>query len=132
MNNSSECQIIHHWMRFTKSYRMLEQKIESRIREKAGLCLNDFYLLYYLEESRNHEMKLQDACEMIQMSQSALSRLVQRLEGYNEPIIRRCICHEDKRAVYISLTEEGKALYESIIQDIADILVEFSEVDFSR
>lgn len=63
MNNSSECQIIHHWMRFTKSYRMLEQKIESRIREKAGLCLNDFYLLYYLGESRNHEMKLQDACE---------------------------------------------------------------------
>lgn len=132
MNNSNECQIIHHWMRFTKSYRMLEQKIEGRIREKTGLCLNDFYLLYYLGESSQHKMKLQDACEKIQMSQSALSRLVQRLEEYNEPIIRRSICNEDKRAVYVSLTEKGKELYESIIQDIADLLIEFSEVDFSR
>ena len=132
MNNSNECQIIHHWMRFTKSYRMLEQKIEGRIKEKTGLYLNDFYLLYYLGESSQHKMKLQDACEKIQMSQSALSRLVQRLEEYSEPIIRRSICNEDKRAVYISLTEKGKELYESIIQDIADLLIEFSEVDFSR
>lgn len=132
MNNSNGCQIIHHWMRFTKSYRMLEQKIEGRIKEKTGLCLNDFYLLYYLGENSQHKMKLQDACEKIQMSQSALSRLVQRLEEYSEPIIRRSICNEDKRAVYISLTEKGKELYESIIQDIADLLIEFSEVDFSR
>jgi DNA-binding MarR family transcriptional regulator len=59
---------------------MLEQKIESRIKEKTGLCLNDFYLLYYLGESDHQKMKIQDACQEIQMSQSALSRLVQRLE----------------------------------------------------
>ena len=132
MNNTTECQIIHKWMRFTQNYRRLEQKIESRIRDKSGLVLNDFYLLYYLGESPNHKMRLQDACELVQMSQSALSRLVKRLEDYKEPIISRSICQEDKRAVYIRLTEAGRDLYESIIKDIADILVEFTEVDFRQ
>ncbi|MGI6755302.1 MAG: MarR family winged helix-turn-helix transcriptional regulator [Atopobiaceae bacterium] len=124
--------MIHHWMHFTSQYRILRQRIESRIKLRNNLCLNDFYLLYYLGESKDHKMKLQDACELIHMSQSALSRLVQRLESYKKPIITRSVCEADKRAVYIGLTDDGRDLYESIIKDIADILIEFSKIDFSK
>ena len=119
-------------MRFTSQYRRLEQKIEGRIHNRTGLCLNDFYLLYYLCEEPEHTMRIQDACRCVQMSQSALSRLVKRLEEYDKPVISRSICLEDKRAVYITLTESGKELYESIIKDMADILLEFKEVDFRK
>lgn len=132
MQDMAECKIIHSWMRFTSNYRRLEQKIEGRIHDKTGLCLNDFYLLYYLCEKPDHKMRIQDACRYVQMSQSALSRLVKRLEDYEKPILSRSICLEDKRAVYIGLTDAGKELFNSIIKDIADILLEFREVDFRK
>lgn len=116
------------WLDLTIQYRHKEKALEDRIaRLSGGLCINEFYLLYFMAKRTEHKMRLQDAQEMIAMSQSAMSRLIKRLEANNPPLLWRSTCEQDKRAVYIHLTDEGQAMYEKIAEGIKDIVDETAE-----
>ena len=66
------------------------------------------------------------------MSQSALSRLVKRLEeSMEEPLVVRSICNKDRRGVYIRLTEAGQDLCDIVTEEIRGI-VEGAAEDICR
>jgi DNA-binding MarR family transcriptional regulator len=58
-----------------------------------------------LAEEPNHEYRLQDLAESVHLSQSALSRLADRLERHG--LVQRCICEDDRRGIIVVLTEAG-------------------------
>ena len=68
------------WIDRNAAFRRQEQAIAARIDQATGLGLNEFYFLYYLSKCPERRMRVQEAQELIQMSQSAMSRLIQRLE----------------------------------------------------
>ena len=81
----------------------------------------DIYIQRDLDEGTITEKEAQ---ELIQMSQSAMSRLIQRLEGLDPSLVTRCTCDLDKRGIYVQLTDAGHEVYSRIAEACRDILVE--------
>ncbi|MDQ1040629.1 DNA-binding MarR family transcriptional regulator [Streptomyces sp. V3I8] len=53
--------------------------------------------------------RVQNIADRIHLSQSALSRLIGRLE--KEGLVERSVCQEDRRGVWVALTEKGRDLH---------------------
>ena len=117
------CPGLERWITGSRRFRRREKALEDRVREGSGLVLNEFYLLYYLERAPERRLRQQDAKDLVQMSQSALSRLMQRLENLEPPLVRRCTCSKDKRGVYIHLTDAGHEVYSKTATACSDILM---------
>lgn len=118
------CPELEKWIRESRDFRRREKEMEIRVDKVSGLVLNEFYLLYYLERNPEHKLRQQEAQELIQMSQSAMSRLIQRLEGLDPSLVTRCTCDLDKRGIYVQLTDAGHEVYSRIAEACRDILVE--------
>ena len=54
---------------------------------------------------------MQELADSVHLSQSALSRLIGRLES--EGLVSRTICQQDRRGIFACITDEGRARYEA-------------------
>lgn len=114
-------QLIHTWVNFSKFHNRITHSLDYFLQQKYHLCLNEFYLMMFINESREKKLRLLQLQNMIGLSQSALSRLVSRLEQHDlHPVERACYV-EDKRSVYVVLTPSGQ-------QHIVDILNEVNRI----
>ncbi|MFE6823472.1 MarR family winged helix-turn-helix transcriptional regulator [Streptomyces sp. NPDC057690] len=84
-----------------------------RALHRHGLCGSDFEVLDVLAESAAPDgscsYRVQEIAERVHLSQSALSRLVARLE--KDGLVERGMCPEDRRGVRVALTGKGRALH---------------------
>ncbi|HZK05325.1 MAG TPA: hypothetical protein VFC82_05675 [Actinomycetaceae bacterium] len=110
------------WMQSCQEFRRTEQLLEGATQSAAGLSLNELYLLHHLLAEPEHKFRVQDAARLIQLSQSATSRLVMRLASLAEPAVERRMCEIDKRGVYIHLTEAGRKLHAQAAQSVEALL----------
>ncbi|MFJ9152497.1 MarR family winged helix-turn-helix transcriptional regulator [Streptomyces sp. NPDC102270] len=79
-----------------------------RALHQHGLCASDFEVLDVLAHG-GCDYRVQEISERVHLSQSALSRLIARLE--KEGLVERGMCAEDRRGVRVSLTSKGRALH---------------------
>lgn len=78
-----------------------------------GLGASDFEVLDLLAGGDPQDgctFRVQELSDRVHLSQSALSRLVARLE--KDGLVDRGICSEDRRGVRVAITESGRARYE--------------------
>jgi DNA-binding MarR family transcriptional regulator len=79
-----------------------------------GLCASDFEVLDVLAggeaEDGGCSFRVQELADRVHLSQSALSRLVARLE--KDGLVDRGICSEDRRGVRVGITGTGRERYE--------------------
>lgn len=84
-----------------------------RALHRHGLCASDFEVLDVLAESAAQDVscgfRVQEIAERVHLSQSALSRLIARLE--KDGLVERGLCAEDRRGVRVALTGKGRALH---------------------
>ncbi|WP_432117445.1 MarR family winged helix-turn-helix transcriptional regulator [Streptomyces sp. bgisy032] len=83
-----------------------------------GLCASDFEVLDVLAGCRTaarggSSYRVQEVSERVHLSQSALSRLIARLE--KEGLVERCMCPEDRRGVRVVLTPKGRARHAEVL-----------------
>ncbi|WP_460061625.1 MarR family transcriptional regulator [Streptomyces sp. YKOK-I1] len=81
-----------------------------------GLGASDFEVLDILaaEAPRESEQcRVQDLVGRVHLSQSALSRLIGRLE--KDGLVARAVCLEDRRGVYVTLTRRGRDLHAEVL-----------------
>ncbi|MEV0978819.1 MarR family transcriptional regulator [Streptomyces sp. NPDC049915] len=78
-----------------------------------GLCASDFEVLDVLAEGTTADgspaWRVQEIADRVHLSQSALSRLIARLE--KDGLVDRALCAEDRRGVRVALTDKGRALH---------------------
>ena len=84
--------------------------LERELGERHGLGVSDFEVLERLAESDGRKFRAQDLAEAVHLSQSALSRLVDRL--VRTGLVERCACDMDRRGIYVLLTEAGSRRHE--------------------
>lgn len=88
-----------------------------RVLHDHGLCASDFEVLDVLAGRRaakgTASYRVQEISERIHLSQSALSRLIARLE--KEGLVERCMCPEDRRGVRVALTAKGRTLHGEVL-----------------
>jgi DNA-binding MarR family transcriptional regulator len=75
------------------------------------LGVSEFEVLERLASAEKGGSRMQDLSDAVHLSQSALSRVVGRLE--DDGLVERCMCPEDRRGVATSLTAAGKARYKA-------------------
>ncbi|MFY1679648.1 MULTISPECIES: MarR family winged helix-turn-helix transcriptional regulator [unclassified Streptomyces] len=84
-----------------------------RALHRHGLCASDFEVLDVLAAGRGvghrRAFRVQEISERVHLSQSALSRLIARLE--KDGLVRRAMCVEDRRGVRVALTAKGRAVH---------------------
>ena len=64
-----------------------------------------------LAEPDKDQRRMQELADSVHLSQSALSRLIGRLES--EGLVPAAICSEDRRGIFACLTDAGRARYEA-------------------
>ncbi|MEV4331289.1 MarR family transcriptional regulator [Streptomyces sp. NPDC049597] len=86
---------------------------------RFGLGASDFEVLDVLAELGGAEgapgecsSRVQELAGRVHLSQSALSRLIARLE--KDGLVTRGMCSEDRRGVRVALTEEGRARHAEV------------------
>ncbi|MFF4209588.1 MarR family winged helix-turn-helix transcriptional regulator [Streptomyces sp. NPDC001796] len=87
-----------------------------RVLHPHGLGASDFEVLDILAaETPAHgdQCRVQNIAGRVHLSQSALSRLIGRLE--KDGLVRRSVCEEDRRGVWVALTEKGRALHAEVL-----------------
>src|SRR5688500_2993977 len=77
-----------------------------------GLGVSEYEVLERLASERQDEQRRMQALgEAVHLSQSALSRVVGRLE--QDGLVQRGMCHEDRRGIYVCITDAGRGRYEA-------------------
>ena len=86
------------------------------------LGVSEYEVLERLAEGSKTERRMQELATAVHLSQSALSRVVGRLEA--DGLVIRGLCHEDRRGIYACLTDAGRARYEAARPTHRSVLAE--------
>jgi DNA-binding MarR family transcriptional regulator len=87
-----------------------------RVLHPHGLGASDFEVLDILASEAPRESdqcRVQSLVGRVHLSQSALSRLIGRLE--KDGLLERSVCAEDRRGVFVTLTGKGRGLHAQVL-----------------
>jgi DNA-binding MarR family transcriptional regulator len=75
--------------------------------EKHDLGPSEFEVLDYMVDRGQDNYRVQELADATHLSQSALSRLIARLERAD--LVCRSMCDFDRRGVFVRITDQGRA-----------------------
>lgn len=116
---------IKEWLNYTRRKHEIEKAIEAAINSVSDLSLNAFYFLLHLDEAADNELNLTLLEQKIGISQSAMSRLVSRMEDRHCGVIERKSHPNDKRSITIKLTKSGKETLDTVRKIVTSVLTEY-------
>ena len=102
--------LLGEWHQLAGRHAVVVSALERSLEVNHGLGLKEFEVLERLASSEASECRMQELTEVTHLSQSALSRLVGRLEA--EGLVTRAICASDRRGIYAHITDAGRTRYE--------------------
>jgi DNA-binding MarR family transcriptional regulator len=98
------------WHELAGRHARVVSALERALEADHDIGVNEFEVLERLATSQG-ECRMQELTEVTHLSQSALSRLVGRLEA--EGLATRAICSADRRGIYAHITDAGRARYKA-------------------
>jgi len=96
---------LDHWHTLLEQHARVTCALERALGEHH-LGVSEFEVLDRLAETPEHKFRAQELAEAVHLSQSALSRLIGRLEQHG--LVERSLCDLDRRGIYVCLTEAGR------------------------
>jgi DNA-binding MarR family transcriptional regulator len=109
---SSNDQLLTQWSELESAHARVREALERALEREHQLSLSEYEVLSRLAEAEEPKgRRIQELADEVHLSQSALSRLVQRLEdaGY----VTRAICDHDRRGIFACVTEAGRKAQEA-------------------
>jgi DNA-binding MarR family transcriptional regulator len=95
------------WRELMASHARVSEALEHALQDRHKLSLSEYEVLQRLAESPKGQRRMQELAEEIHLSQSALSRLIGRLE--DEGLAKRAICDHDRRGIFACVTDAGRS-----------------------
>jgi DNA-binding MarR family transcriptional regulator len=102
--------LLDSWHELAGRHARVVSALERSLASEHDLGVHEFEVLERLATSQG-ECRMQELTAVTHLSQSALSRLVGRLEA--EGLATRAICSSDRRGIYAHITDVGRARYEA-------------------
>jgi DNA-binding MarR family transcriptional regulator len=99
-------QLLSKWNELESEHARVREALEHALQREHRLSLTEYEVLRRLADSPEGHRRIQELAEEIHLSQSALSRLVRRLE--DDGYVCRNICDHDRRGVYACVTDAGR------------------------
>ena len=113
-------EVVGVWREIAARHAAVCSALERELGERHGLGVSDFEVLERLAESVDHQFRAQELADAVHLSQSALSRLISRLE--KSGLVERCLCDLDRRGIYVTLTEAGRQRHDEAAPTHRDVL----------
>ncbi|MEU8895055.1 MarR family transcriptional regulator [Nocardia sp. NPDC048505] len=105
--------LVGEWRELLDRHATVSCALEKALQHQHEIGLSEFETLDRLVEANCGDYRMSDLAEDIHLSQSALSRTVARLE--RDGLVSRRMCADDRRAVFVCLTEKGRATYQAAL-----------------
>ncbi len=96
-------------------------ELERELGDRHGLGPSEFEVLDRIVR-HDRKLRLQELCDEVHLSQSALSRVVARLE--KAALVARNACDSDRRGVFVCITPEGRAKHAEALPTHHAVLTE--------
>jgi DNA-binding MarR family transcriptional regulator len=112
--------LVDSWRKLAAEHAVVMDSLERELHRRHGLTVSEFEVLQRLAESPDGHSRMQELADAVHLSQSALSRLIGRLEV--DGLATRSLCDADRRGIYASITAEGRALVEQAEPTQAEVL----------
>ncbi len=106
----ADTEIADAWSETLRRHARVSCALERELQAQHGLGVSEFEVLEWLAQHGKDDCRMQELSEGVHLSQSALSRLVGRLEA--DGLVLRKMCQADRRGIYACITAEGRARYE--------------------
>jgi DNA-binding MarR family transcriptional regulator len=122
----TENELVHAWRELLQRYHSTSCALDRTLRDRHGLGLSEFEVLEQLVETPatgdGPARRMQELGDRVQLSQSALSRVVARLE--RDGLVQRTMCADDRRGIYVMLTDAGRARHAEAVSTHREVLAE--------
>ena len=103
-----DTRLVEAWRDLLDRHARTTSALERSLHEH-GLGVSEYEVLERLATGEKDERRMQDLAEAVHLSQSALSRVVARLE--DDGLVMRTMCTEDRRGIFACLTDAGRERY---------------------
>jgi len=109
---ATEGDLLADWRELLERHARVTGAVERALQAEHGLGVTEFEVLEWLATvDHNDQRRMQELADAVHLSQSALSRLIGRLEANG--LVTRSICDTDRRGIYTHLTDAGRTRYEA-------------------
>jgi len=98
------------WQQLRERHARVSAALERELQDRHRIGLSEFEVLEQLATAEGDHCRMQQLCGATHLSQSALSRLIGRLE--QDGLVERQMCSEDRRGIFALLTPAGRERYE--------------------
>lgn len=101
------------WRELRDHHARVSLALEKSLQDEHRLTTSEFDVLEFMAcaPKDRDQQRIQDLADAVHLSQSAVSRLVGRLE--EQELLTRSICSDDRRGINACLTDAGRARYEA-------------------
>ncbi|SHG43273.1 MarR family winged helix-turn-helix transcriptional regulator [Streptoalloteichus hindustanus] len=96
------------WRTLAALHAMIESHLERVLQAEHQLSVSEYSVLEVLSRQDDWHMRMQQLANAVVLSQSAVSRLVGRLEKAG--LLCRFLCETDRRGIYTEVTDAGREL----------------------
>lgn len=93
------------WRSFMRVHATVHRRLEADLMDQHGLPLAWYEVMARLAESGDHRLRMSELADLVMLSPSGLTRLVDRLVA--EGLLRREQAERDGRGFYAVLTDHG-------------------------
>lgn len=108
------------WMVLDQLHSTLNQDLEHFLKSNYNLTVSEFITITMLNDAPDHGLTIDQLSKMVNLSHSAVSRLVNRLETCYT--IERRSNEQDRRSTLVRLSESGKRDYQDILPGIVAVI----------
>ncbi|WP_394940676.1 MarR family winged helix-turn-helix transcriptional regulator [Psychromicrobium sp. YIM B11713] len=107
--DSAEVGLVEQWRSVQDAYLRTSNAIERELESQFDIGYNEFEILDLLAEYSAEQCRMKDLAIESPLTQSALSRIVDRLEKAG--LVDRAACPLDRRSMIVGLSEKGREVY---------------------
>jgi DNA-binding MarR family transcriptional regulator len=109
MSRTSDDELAAAWHELMGRYHKAICTLDRELLTQHHISASDFEVLQQLYLAPDHTMRMHELGDDAHLTQSALSRLIARLE--RDGLVERCMCPDDRRSVMTTITVDGIELY---------------------
>lgn len=114
--------LVDEWRELLERHAVVSIALEKALQDQHQIGLSEFETLDRLVDANCGKYRMNDLSGDIHLSQSALSRAVARLE--REGLVTRSMCDDDRRGVFVCLTDKGHRVYDQALPTHRAVLQE--------
>ncbi|WP_283138572.1 MarR family transcriptional regulator [Rhizohabitans arisaemae] len=103
----TEEDLVRTWRSMHCRHAMIWASLERTLQDRHNVGASEYEVLDRLAEATHGKLRVQELADAVCLSQSALSRLIARLESAG--LVVRAMCDMDRRGIFVEMTGEGRS-----------------------